>query len=152
MPHSKCKLLTPSIRLSRRWLLGILLLILSLGCDSGEGAAVPAPNGNSPSAGDAPDGIPAELVTKVEELIRLTGEYNALAAQILDVETFKLRRDELSEIENRLSPIVEDVMIAQAKLTSEQSVEFDRTYYDTRAKPLIDAKSAHQRRIHALVP
>lgn len=142
------------------WLPGVAVLVVLCGCSrngerNADNAAPAAASSESPQADAAPptpNGISAELVSKVEELIRLTEEYNSVAAQVQDAESFKQHRDTLSAIENQLSPVVEEVMIGQGKLTPQQSAEFDRLYYDTRAKPLIEAKAGHQQRIYSIVP
>jgi hypothetical protein len=120
-----------------------------------------APTAEAPAAGQGGlqpqaaasggEAFPPELVHTVEELIRLTGEYNALAAQVTDIEAFKQHREQLSTMETQLSPLVEDIMIAQSKMTPQQQAEFDRQYYDTRAKPLVDERYRQKQRIDAMV-
>lgn len=130
-----------------------LLMAIVVGCDgaSTTGGGGTAPGGPTGAAPAAAGSLPPELVTKVEELIRLAGEYNALAAQVTTSEAFVQHRDELSRIDVELQSFIEDVSIAEPKLTPAQKQLFHSTYYDTKAFPLMQEKSAHYRRITALV-
>ena len=153
---------------ARAWAfdVGIVVVVFVLaGCDrDGAPAAQPvapsatgAPSpqsggGGSAGAPEAAGGIPAELVRKVDALVRLTAEYDELAAGVTDVESYKRHRDELSRIENELAPVVEDVMIGEAKLTAAEKARFQREHYEARARPLVEARAAHRRRIDQLLP
>ena len=143
---------------ARTWALdvGIVVVVFVLaGCDrDGAPAAQPVAPGATaaPSTQSAASGIPAELVRNVDALVRLTAEYNELAAGVTDVESYKRHRDELSRIENELAPVVEDVMIAESKLPAAEKARFQREHYEARARPLVEAQAAHRRRIDQLLP
>jgi len=107
----------------------------------------PADFSPAPSSGTGK--FSPELVQTVEDLIRVTSEYNQVAATIQDRQSYIKRSDELREIEDRLSPLVQEVEIATDRLSPADKAEFDRQYYDTRAKPVIDQKFAHTRRFEA---
>lgn len=103
----------------------------------------------SPAPSSGTGQFSPELVQTVEDLIRVTTEYNQLAATIQDRQSYIKRSDELREIEDRLSPLVQEVEIATDRMSPADKAEFDRQYYDTRAKPVIDQKFAHTRRFEA---
>jgi hypothetical protein len=100
----------------------------------------------SPALSSGAGEFSPELIQTVEDLIRLTSEYNQLADTIQNRESYIQKSEELREIEDRLSPLVEEVMIATDKMSPAVKAEFDRQYYDTRAKPAVDQKVAHTRR------
>ena len=77
---------------------------------------------------------------------------SARAEQVTTAEAFVQHRDELSCIDAELLPYSEDVYIAEAKLSASQKQHFHNTYYDNKALPLMQAKSAYTRRIQSLVP
>jgi hypothetical protein len=87
----------------------------------------------------------------VEELIRLTAEYNALAAKVVSPDDFRRHAAELQAIEERLAVCVAAVTFGEANLPPAERQAFDNRYYATRALPLIEAKRAHQRRFKALL-
>ena len=140
----------------------LALITLSFsGCGSSSGvkpAAAPAsaapvvadqPQPAQPSA-DVTEISPA-LIQKVNDLIRSNKEYIALAETIKTAEEFKKSSDELSRIEQESSSLVEDIMIAEAKLSAAQQAEFTSKYYDALAKPTIELKKQHSVRVQALV-
>jgi hypothetical protein len=135
------------------------LLALTVGCGTSGGP--PGGNADGTAGGAAADtvidagaasGLPPELVHDTQELIRLAGEYNALAAQVQNAETFTQHRDELSRIESELLPYYDNVLIGENKLTSSQKADYHQQYYDTQVMPLMNKKSQEQRRITSLVP
>ena len=136
-----------------RLLCCLVLVPVLAGCNAsssttGGGTSATGQTGAAPAAAA---GLPPDLVTKVEALIRLTSEYNTLAAQVTTGEAFVQHRDELSRIDQELQPYIEDVSIAEAKLPASQKQLFHNTYYDKKAFPLMQEKSVHTRRIQGLV-
>ena len=138
-----------------RWI-GVSLLIAAtfLGCQQGAppGGSTPAPSGGTAAPGSAKPaataaGIPPELAQKVETLIRLNGQYCAVAEKVQDFATFKQNWDELSRIENELSSVSEDIAIAENKLTPQQREALDRDLFAPRAKPSIDQKQRQKARV-----
>lgn len=138
----------------RRLFFGALSMLVASG--AGCGTSSPNPGGGPAPAGQtgappaAGETLPPELIAKVETLIRLTGEYNALAAKVTTTEAFIQHREELSRIDGELQPIVEDISIAEPKLSQTQKLLFHVTYYDNKALPLMQEKSAHYQRLRAL--
>jgi hypothetical protein len=114
----------------------------------------PAVTGQSqavkPATADS-SAISPELVQKVNDLIRSNKEYIALAESIKTLDDYKKNADELSRIEQESSSLVEDVMIAEAKLTAAQKAEFTSKYYESLAKPTIDLKKQHTMRMQSLL-
>ena len=49
------------------------------------------------------------------------------------------------------SSLIEDVMIAEAKLSAAQKAEFNSKYFESLAKPTIDEKRRHTTRIQSLI-
>jgi hypothetical protein len=141
-------------------MMGLIVLTAPVGCSRDQSPQDGGPasntadgsNSQATSRGTEANNIPPQLVRTVEELIRLTTAYNMVADQVTDIETFKQHREELSRIDQQLSPLVEDVMIAEAKLTPEQKAEFESKYYVARAQPLVEEKARHKQRIALLVP
>jgi hypothetical protein len=139
-----------------RWAgLSLLIATAFAGCRQGTtpSSSAPAPSGGAsakPSAVAA--GIPPELVQKVEALIRLNGQYCAMAEKVQDATTFKQHWDELSRIERESSSVTEDIMIAENKLTPQQRGALDRDLFTPRAKPSIDQQRQQKARVMALAP
>jgi hypothetical protein len=153
---------------------GLLLLatmVLALGCEpppktppSGTPAVspnVPTPPAGVPTPSDsganptAPatgtnGGIPPELINKVNELVRLTKEYNAIAAKVQTLDDYKQQQDALNAIDQQLEPYVVDLEIEQAKLSPTARAEFDRKYFEGLAKPIVAEKKAHTDRFLSL--
>ena len=130
-----------------------------LGC--GSSAKVPPPAASSPTAttpaattpsASNPSAISPELIQKVNDLVRLNKEYSALAGTIQTFDEFKKNADTLSGIEQQLSSLVEDVMIAEAKLPASQKTEFTSKYYDALAKPVVEEQRRQKARVVALIP
>ena len=95
--------------------------------------------------------ISPELVQKVNDLVRLHKEYVAKAQEVKTFDDFKRESDALSGIEQQLSSVVEDIMIAEAKLSPAEKAEFDSKYY-TPAKPAIEEQRREKARVTALIP
>ena len=118
------------------------------------GQPQPAPAGQlqpaQPPAAD-PAAISPELVQKVNDLIRSNKEYIALAETIKTLEDYKKNAEELLRIEQESSLLVEDVMIAEAKLSQAQKAEFNSKYFEGLAKPTIELKKQHMARVQSLL-
>jgi hypothetical protein len=97
------------------------------------------------------EAFPAQLVRDVKELIRLTAEYNSLAAKVQSRDDYRRKAATLEAREKRLSVFVARVTAAEARLSKSQREAFDRRYFASRARPLIEEKRAHQRRIQQLL-
>jgi hypothetical protein len=113
------------------------------------GAAKVGPQGQP--ATSSPSAVPPELIQKVNDLISANKEYIALAETIQTLDDYKKNADALRGIEERSSSLVEDVMIAEAKLSATQKAEFTSQYYDSLAKPTIDEKKRHMIRVQSLL-
>ena len=114
---------------------------------------------NSPPATGTPgkqaegatiDGLPAKLVENVEQVIRLTAEYNARAEKITDRQTYVDQSGSLAELESELSDYGLYIDAVEKTLTAAQQATLDSKYY-SKAKPLIDAKRQHKMRLLALL-
>ena len=126
---------------------GIAFFLLWLaGCG---GAAKVGPQAQP--ATSSPSAISPELIQKVDDLIRVNKEYIALAETVKTLDDYKQNADALRSIEERSSSLVEDVMIAEAKLSTAQKAEFTSKYYEALAKPTIDEKKRHTMRIQSLL-
>ena len=90
-----------------------------------------------------------ELGVTVEELVRLTREYNQFAATIQNRKAFLQNEDELRRREVEIEPLVHQVVIGQSKMGPTEKAEFDRQHYDTKAKPVIEVKSMHRKRFES---
>ena len=101
-------------------------------------------------ASAAQDELPAKVVENLEQLIKLTVEYNARAEKITDRQTYIDQSGSLSELELELSSYVEYMESVEATLTPAQQAALDRQYV-ARAKPLIEAKRQHRMRLLSLV-
>ena len=129
------------------------------GCGSSTNSVTPTPqpantttnSGTSPATKTASTTISPELVQKVTDLVRLHKEYAAMAQGIQSFDEFKKQADALSEVEQQISSVVEDIMIAEAKLSAAEKAEFDSKYY-TPAKPAIDEQRREKTRISSLIP
>jgi hypothetical protein len=96
------------------------------------------------------DGLPAKVVENVEQVIKLTAEYNARAEKITDRQTYLEQSDSLAALENELSDYVQYMEAVEPTLTATQQATLDSKYF-SRAKPLIDAKRQHKMRLLALL-
>jgi hypothetical protein len=96
------------------------------------------------------DGLPAKLIENVEQVIKLTAEYNARAEKITDRQTYIDQSGSLAELENELSLYGQLVDAAESRLTPAQQATLDSKYF-VRAKPLIDAKRQHKERMLGLL-
>lgn len=114
-----------------------------------EPSGAPAAEKTAPEAAATVDGLPAKLVENVEQLIKLTAEYNARAEKITDRQTYLAQSGSLAELENELSNYVQYVEAIAPTLTSAQQATLDSKHF-SRAKPLIDAKRQHKERMLAL--
>ena len=116
----------------------------------------PTTRSSEPTIGDVAaakandEQLPAELVEKVEQLIKLTTEYNARAEKITDRQTYLDESGSLAELDNELSDYVQYVESAEPKLTLAQRATLDSKYF-SRAKPLIEAKRKHKMRLVSLI-
>ncbi len=98
-----------------------------------------------------PSAISPELIQKVNDLIRWNKEYITLAETVKTFDDYKKNADALSSIEQQSSSLVEDVMIAEAKLSAAQKAEFNSKYYESLAKPTIEEKRRQSTRIKSLI-
>lgn len=106
-------------------------------------------NPATPATGNANE-IPPMLVEKVNELVRLTKEYNALAAKIQTRDDYVKNLDALSALDQQIEPYVIDLEIDQAKLSPAARAEWDRKYFEGLAKPVVEEKRAHLARFRSL--
>jgi hypothetical protein len=151
--------------LSAESVVAVSLLAASLaGCKPPPPAARPtvAPNpavANSPphagiagkeAEGATVDGLPAKLVENVEQVIRLTAEYNARAEKITDRQTYVDQSGSLAKLESELSDYGLYIAAVEKTLTAAQQATLDSKYF-SRAKPLIDAKKQHKERMLSLL-
>ena len=113
----------------------------------------PQPTATAPSGQQAEeatiDGLPAKVVENVEQVIKLTAEYNARAEKITDRQSYLEQSGSLAELENELSDYVQHMEAIEPTLTAAQRATLDSKYF-SRAKPLIDAKRQHKMRLVAL--
>ena len=140
---------------------GVALLVIAGFGAAGWGctpASTPPPTNSTPSSHSSTqpvaskkDPLPSDLVQDVEELIRLTGEYNALAAEVQSPDEYRSRAADLKALERRLALCVTEVTAGEAQLDAGPRQEFDRRYFATRARPLIEERRKHERRIRALL-
>jgi hypothetical protein len=118
------------------------------------GVPTPSDSGAAPAAGTSAagdsSGIPPELIKQVNELVRLTKEYNAIAAKVQTLDDYKKHADALNALDEQLQPYVTGVPIEQEKLPPAARAEFERKYYEGLAKPVIEEKFAHTRRFQTL--
>jgi hypothetical protein len=135
-------------------------ILATAGCGSSPKMGAPAPqpantansNANASSnATSSASSISPELVQKVTDLVRLHKEYVAKAKDVKTFDDFKKESDALSGLEQQLSSVVEDIMIAEAKLSPAQKAEFDSKYY-APAKPAIEEQRREKARVTALIP
>jgi hypothetical protein len=110
--------------------------------------AAPAPSNESQE--ETIDGLPKKVVENVEQVIKLTAEYNARAEKITDRQAYLDQSGSLAELENELSDYVQYMESVESTLTPAQQATLDSKYF-SRAKPLIDAKRMHKMRMLALV-
>jgi hypothetical protein len=115
------------------------------------GVPVPSDSGASAAVPAAADGIPPELIQQVNDLVRLTKEYNAIAATIKTRDDYIKNLDALSALDQQLEPYVIGLEVDQAKLSPAARKEFDQKYYEGLAKPVVEEKRAHTRRFLTLV-
>jgi hypothetical protein len=108
-----------------------------------------APAAGTPAANDS-SGIPPELIKQVNELVRLTKEYNAIAAKVQTLDDYKQHADALRALDEQLEPYVTGLAVEQEKLQPAARAEFERKYYEGLAKPIIEEKFAHTRRFATL--
>ncbi|MFN0019760.1 MAG: hypothetical protein ACKVP0_16005 [Pirellulaceae bacterium] len=113
-------------------------------------AAVGSTNGASTNAKTSTTTISPELVQKVNDLVRLHKEYAAMSKGVQTFDDFKKQSDALSSLEQQLSSLVEDIMIAEAKLSAAEKAEFDSKYY-LPAKPAIEEQRREKQRIQGLI-
>lgn len=113
------------------------------------GVPTPSDSGAVPSANDT-GGIPPELIKQVEELVRLTKEYNSIAATIQTRDDYVKNLDKLSALDEQLQPYVLGLEVDQAKLSPAARAEFDRKYFEGLAKPVVEEKRGHMRRFPTL--
>jgi hypothetical protein len=141
-------------------------IVLTAGCGSSTKTAAPAPqpsstgtvngentsttNGASTNTNKSSTTISPELVQKVNDLVRLHKEYVAKAKDVQTFDDFKKEGDALSGLEQQLSSLVEDIMIAEAKLSASEKTEFDSKYY-APAKPAIEEQRREKARIQGLI-
>lgn len=120
--------------------------------------AAPAAGGAAPAAAtpakepqeELIDGLPKAVVENVEQVIKLTAEYNLRAEKITDRQTYLDQSASLAELENELSNYVQYMESIEPTLTAAQQATLDSKYF-SRAKPLIDAKRQHKMRLLALL-
>lgn len=115
------------------------------------GTSTGTSTGASTSPSSSSPTISPELVQKVNDLVRLHRKYVAKAQEVKTFDDFKRESDALSGIEQQLSSVVEDIMIAEAKLSPAEKAEFDSKYY-MPAKPAIDEQRREKARVTALIP
>jgi hypothetical protein len=116
------------------------------------GVTIHPPQGeNQPAATtEDTDGLPAELIEKINALIKAHQDYSAAAAQVQDSATAKERYDELQEIAYRGSDALDDVMIESKKLSAGKQAAFT-SYMDRHVTPVNDARRKHQERVQGLL-
>ncbi len=139
--------------------LAVGVIVGMAGCGSSTGTVAPVSQpGSTTTNSDAnatakstSTTISPELVQKVTDLVRLHKEYAAMAQGVQSFDEFKKQSDALSGLEQQISSLVEDIMIAEAKLSAAEKAEFDSKYY-TPAKPAIDEQRRQKARITALIP
>ena len=116
------------------------------------GVTIHPPQGENPpaAAAEETDGLPAELVEKINALIKAHQDYSAAAAQVQDSATAKERYDELQEIAYRGSDALDSVMIESKKLPAGKQAAFT-SYMDRHVTPLNDVRRMHQERVQGLL-
>jgi len=114
-------------------------------------AATPASNAPAIPAVGAGGSISPELEGKVNELVRLTKQYNELAASIQDRATYLQKSQELAALQENIEPLVIEIEVAQSKMPPATRAEFERKYFEGLAKPVVDESRRQKARLGALL-
>lgn len=134
------------------WGLPVCLVFVATLWVTGCGAPTKTGTPGQPATSTPATAISPEMIQKVNDLVRLNKEYCDLAGTIQTFDDFKKNADALSGLDEQLSSLAEDLMIAEAKLSASQKTEFNSKYYDNLAKPSIEEKRQQKARIQSLIP